>query len=233
MAMQAGDELLPIVEKMRGERVETENLLLVMSKRGGIMKTILAVNGSYRKNGITDLTVEAFTKALEKNGAKVETVTLRDRPIEFCRGCRECTQQPGSSPGQCVQNDAMASIIDAIERADGYLLASPTYFYSTTAIFKRFQERLLGYAYWPWEMNSPKMRKDTSRKKSIIVSSCAAPGLMGRLFYQTHKQLRVTAKTMGANVVASLSIGMIAKAPHPSLPERSRKRIDEIARRLL
>ena len=197
------------------------------------MKTILAVNGSYRQDGITDQTIGAFTQALEKNGAKFETVTLRERPIEFCRGCRECTQQPGSSPGECVQKDAMASIIAAIERADGYLLASPTYFYSTTAIFKRFQERLVGYAYWPWEMNSPKMRKAASHKKSILVSSCAAPGVIGRLFYQTHKQLRVTAKTMGADVVASLCIGMIAKAPHPALSERIRNRIEKVVPRLL
>ena len=65
-------------------------------------------------------------------------IRLREHPIGFCLNCRECTQQPGTAPGQCVQHDGMAELVRKIEVADAFILASPTNFSSATALFKRF-----------------------------------------------------------------------------------------------
>lgn len=198
------------------------------------MTRILAINGSYRDDGITDQVVEVMTQALHAAGAEVEIVLLRDYPIEFCLNCRECTQQPGPAPGMCVQHDAMQALIDKIESSDAYILASPTNFGSVTAIFKRFMERLIVYAHWSWEMNAPNFRKaDQPKKKAILVSSCAAPGLLGRWFYGSHKQLKMTAKTIGADTVGTLFSGLIAKEPHPILPEQTHAKAKTLAARLI
>lgn len=147
------------------------------------MPQILAINGSYRKNGITDQVVDAMAQSLRASGAEVEITLLREYPIEFCLNCRECTQQPGTTPGRCVHNDGMQALIEKIEKADGYIFASPTNFGSVTAIFKRFFERLTPYAYWPWGKLAPEYRKAKSpKKKAILITSCAAPGILGRLF---------------------------------------------------
>lgn len=45
------------------------------------MTKILAINGSYRDDGITDQTVEALTQAMVAAGAEVETILLREYPI--------------------------------------------------------------------------------------------------------------------------------------------------------
>ena len=198
------------------------------------MKKILAINGSYRQDGFTDQIVEAFALAVENAGAKIEIVFLRDYPLEFCINCRACTQQPGEKPGECVLQDGMAGLIEKIESADGYILASPTNFYSATAIFKRFMERLVAYAYWPWGTNAPQYRKSgTPRKKAIIISSCAAPGIIGRFIYATHNQLKSTAKTIGAVVVGSTFAGMVSRDSRPVLPERLKKKIPKMARKLV
>ena len=198
------------------------------------MTRILAINGSYRDDGITDQTVEALAQAIVAAGAEVEIILLRDYPIEFCTNCRACTQQPGAAPGECVHQDGMQELIDKIERADGYILASPTNFGSVTAIFKRFMERLAVYAYWPWDMNGPQFRKaQAPKKKALLVSSCAAPGIIGRWLFGTEKQLKMTAKTIGAEVVGTLFTGMIAKRQHPKLPEGVRARIDALAGRVV
>lgn len=198
------------------------------------MKKILAINGSYRQGGITDQTVDAFARAAQNAGANVEIIALRDYPIEFCRNCRACTQQPGEKPGACVLQDGMAQLLEKIEVADAYILAAPTNFYSATAIFKRFMERLVAYAYWPWDMNAPRYRKTgVPRKKAIIVSSCAAPGIIGRCFYGTNKQLKMIAKTIGAEVVGSIFTGMISKVSQPVLPERIKMKIPELANKLV
>lgn len=198
------------------------------------MSKILAINGSYRDDGITDQAVAALAQAATAAGAEVETILLRDYPIEFCRNCRTCTQQPGVAPGECVLHDGMAALIKKIEGADGYIFAAPTNFYSVTALFKRFMERLVVYAYWPWAMNGPQLRKASApRKKAVLISSCAAPGLIGRWLYGTDKQLKMTAKTIGAESVGTLFLGMIAKDPHSRLPERMRGKIKSLAGKLV
>jgi multimeric flavodoxin WrbA len=198
------------------------------------MIKILAINGSYRDEGITDQTVEALAQAIEAAGAEVEIILLREYPVEFCLNCRACTQQPGTAPGECVHHDGMRELIDKIERADGYILASPTNFGSVTAIFKRFMERLAVYAYWPWNTNGPEYRKvQAPKKKALLVSSCAAPGILGRLFFGTDKQLKITAKTIGAEVVGTLFTGMIAKEQHPKLAEGVLAKIKVLAGRLV
>jgi multimeric flavodoxin WrbA len=198
------------------------------------MTRILAINGSYRDDGITDQAVDAIVQAAQSGGAEVETVLLRDYPIEFCLNCRECTQQPGESPGMCVQQDAMHDLVNKIERADAYILAAPTNFGSVTAVFKRFMERLVVYAYWPWHMNAPQMRKaNAPRKKAVLISSCAAPGILGRWFYSSSKQLKTTAKVIGADTVGILFTGLIAKQEHPTLSEKTRATAKSLALKLI
>jgi multimeric flavodoxin WrbA len=198
------------------------------------MIMILAINGSYRDDGITDKTVEILKQTLEASGEQVEVVLLRDYPIEFCLNCRECTQLPGEEPGKCVQHDGMQELVNKIENADAYILASPTNFYSVTAIFKRFMERLVVYAYWPWGMHAPQFRKkNTKKKKVLLVSSSAAPGIMARLAYGTLRQLKMTAKTIGAEPVGTIFTGLIADNPEPDLSAKVLHKIKTKALKLL
>ncbi len=197
------------------------------------MKHLLVINGSYRPDGAMDQAIDAAVQTATLAGARVEVVHLREYPIEFCRNCRECTQQPGNTPGICVQNDSMQALIDKIEAADGYILASPTNFYTVTSVFKRFMERLIVYAYWPWGAPAPKFRKSHATKKAILIASCAAPGLMSRLFFTTLKQLKITAKTIGARPVGSAFIGHSAQQEHPPLPEQAMKRVQRLVEKLM
>ncbi|MCK4839071.1 MAG: flavodoxin family protein, partial [Desulfobulbaceae bacterium] len=192
------------------------------------------INGSYRQNGVTDQVVGTMTEALKASGAEVEIVLLRNYPVEFCTNCRKCAQQPGDGPAECVLEDAMQDLIDKIEKSDGYILASPTNFGSVTALFKRFMERLVVYAYWPWDMNSPQYRKaKVPKKKTVLVSSSAAPGLMGRLFFSTLKELKTTAKMIGAAPVGTIFTGLIATAPHPVISEKVQAKARVLAAKLV
>jgi multimeric flavodoxin WrbA len=198
------------------------------------MPQILIINGSYRDNGVTDQALNLMTEALQKAGANSETILLRDYPIEFCLNCRECTQQPGVAPGKCIQHDGMQALVDKIEAADAYIFASPTNFGSVTAVFKRFMERLTVYAYWHWGMHAPQMRKAKApQKKAVLVSSCAAPGLLGRWVYGTHSQLKQTAQIIGAASVGSLFTGLVSQEPHLALPDSVQRKAKALALKLL
>jgi len=194
---------------------------------------VLAINGSYRDNGITDQAVTAVTRVLTASGVQVDTVNLRKEEIRFCMNCRACTQQPGEQPGRCILNDSMHGMIEKIERADAYILAAPTNFGSVTATFKRFMERLIVYGFWPWGAPSPVFRKAGSiTKKALLVTSCAAPEFLGRLTYSTGKQLRMTAKLIGAKPVGLLYTGLIAGDPNARLSARTMRKAEILAQRL-
>lgn len=193
------------------------------------MKKIIAINGSYRNHGITDQTLDAFAREAQNLGVNFEIILLRDQQIQFCTNCRACTQDQGETPGHCVINDAMTEIIPKIEQADGFILASPTNFYTSTALLKRFLERLVIYAYWPWEMNSPKYRKaGIQKKKAIIVSSCAAPGFLGRFFFGTNKQLKIAAETIGAKTVGSIFTGLVGKEVQPKIGRSVQNKVKKL-----
>lgn len=197
------------------------------------MTKILAINGSYREAGITDQAVKAMVETLQSFDVEVEEIVLRDYPLEFCTNCRACTQEQGDGPGHCVLDDGMNEIVQKIEAAEGFILASPTNFGAVTADFKRFMERLVMYAYWPWGEMAPKYRKDGScKKKAVLISSSAAPGIMGRLFFDTRKQLKLAAKAIGAEAKGTLFTGMIAKEPGAVLPESARRKINALAKNL-
>ena len=159
---------------------------------------------------------------------------LRHYPIEFCLNCRACTQQPGEAPGECVHHDGMAELVARIERADAYVLAAPTNFGSVTAVFKRFMERLVVYAYWPDGQPYPRYRKaNAPRKKALLVSSSGAPGLLGRWMFQSVSQLKMAAKVIGAEPVGSVFTGAIVDDLEHRIPAGIEKRTRSLAGKLL
>ncbi|MCH9740631.1 MAG: flavodoxin family protein [Epsilonproteobacteria bacterium] len=198
------------------------------------MKKILIINGSYHQGGIIEQSIEVMREKLDLFDCEVEMVTLRGYPIEFCLNCRACTQNEGSVPEKCVQNDGMNKLVEKMEAADGYILASPTNFGSVTAIFKRFMERLIVYGYWSWGMKSPQYRKEgLPKKKSILLSSCAAPSILGRLFFYSMKDLKEVSKTINAKVVGTLFIGLAANKSKQILDENDKEKIKRLIEKFL
>jgi len=83
-------------------------------------------------------------------------------------------------------------------------------------------------------VNGPQYRKAQSpKKKALLVSSSAAPAIIARWFFGIDKQLKMTAKTLGAEVVGSLYTGMIAKEQYPKLSDGVRAKIRLLAGKLV
>ncbi len=175
-------------------------------------KKIVALSGSYQKEGFTNSIVDEILDAAGKAGASTVRIDLLDRNIEFCSNCRACSQEPGRTRGMCVKKDDMAAILDEIESADALVLASPVNMLNVTAVFRRFMERLTPYSYWPWGGPSPKFRITRPEKKSVLVACSAMPGFMIPLFTGTRKALAATAKIFGAKPESTILAGMAAKS---------------------
>ena len=98
---------------------------------------ILILSGSPRKDGNTDLLVEAFVKGLSSKH-DVEVVSVRDYKVSPCMGCNACFKNEIHT---CVQKDDMSIIYDKMASTNMLVIASPVYFYGLSAQLKAVIDR--------------------------------------------------------------------------------------------
>jgi multimeric flavodoxin WrbA len=193
---------------------------------------VTAIVGTYRKGGVIDAAVDEILASAKEAGAEVAKIYLIDKHIEFCTNCRTCTQEPGQTRGQCPTVDDMRGILDEIERSDAIVLASPMNFWTVTAIMKRFIERLVCYAYWPWGALAPKVRNKRKVKRAVLVASSASPSLFARLMTTMVSLLKTSAGLLGAKTIGVLSIGLAAGELDQDIGQRARKKARRLGKKL-
>jgi FMN-dependent NADH-azoreductase len=198
-------------------------------------KKIVAIVGTYRRGKVIDTAVSEILCGAREHGAETQTIYLLDKHIEFCTNCRTCTQEKDvGRRGECVHNDDMDEILRAVDAADAVVLAAPTNFFNVNALTRRFIERLVPYAYWPWKGNSgPKYRVAKPDKIAITVTATACPALIARIVMPgSRRALKIAAKTLGARVVQSLHFDCLAETPESALSEKARRRAHQAGERL-
>ncbi len=184
---------------------------------------IVAIAGSYRKNGIIDHAIDAVLDAARKQSPEIEIkkIYLADEVIEFCTNCRTCTNDsPQKRRGKCVQNDGMSGILDAIDGADCLVLGSPINFSTVTALMKKFVERCIAYTYWPWNTVVPKHRikGKEKTKKALVITASSCPAFLGRwLMPNAVGVMKQAAQLLGARAVKSIYFGMVCQTKDRSL----------------
>jgi hypothetical protein len=193
---------------------------------------ITAIIGSYRKDGVIDQAVDEMLDAAREAGAETTKIYLVDTRIEFCTNCRLCAQQDGAARGLCPIADQMGDVLDLVEASDAVILASPTNFATVTALMKRFIERLVCYAYWPWGMVAPKVRNRQMPRRAVLVASSAAPALLARFGTPIVKLLKKAAALLGARTVGVLFIGLAARKERQDPGERIRKKARLLGKKL-
>lgn len=103
---------------------------------------ILAIMGTYRKDGTTNRLVETALRGAERAGASTEKIFLTDLEMAYCRNCIKCWERPELKLGKCPLEDDVAGVLRKISRADGLILATPTNYMWPTGITKVFMERM-------------------------------------------------------------------------------------------
>ncbi len=119
---------------------------------------ILAVVGSPRIGGNTDVLVDEVLAGAEEKGAVTEKIYLGRSTIGPCHACDAC-----EGTGVCFQRDDMDHILQRMEDSDIWVLGTPVYWWGATAQFKLFLDRWYG----PWHDNEPK--KAFQNKKIALV----------------------------------------------------------------
>ncbi|HUS76907.1 MAG TPA: flavodoxin family protein [Methanothrix sp.] len=104
---------------------------------------ILALVGSPRKGGNTEILVDEILKGAEAKGHVTERLRLYDYEILPCLDCRGCKR--AKSGYTCALSDGMQEIYGKLERADIIIFGTPIYWYGPTAKMKLVIDRLRPY----------------------------------------------------------------------------------------
>jgi multimeric flavodoxin WrbA len=97
---------------------------------------VIAVVGSPRRNGNTELLSAHALKAIAEEGLDTELIRLADLEIKPCSACMAC-----KTGGKCSIKDDFPPIYEKMKQADGIILASPVYYGSASALIKALMER--------------------------------------------------------------------------------------------
>jgi multimeric flavodoxin WrbA len=105
----------------------------------------LAVNGSPRKGGNTELLLKEVLSELDNSGWETELVKVGGTAIRGCIACQKCFE---NKDNQCsVKKDKFNDYFAKMLRADAIILGSPTYFAAVSADLKALIERAGYVAY--------------------------------------------------------------------------------------
>jgi multimeric flavodoxin WrbA len=95
---------------------------------------ILAINGSPRINGNTDILLNEVLKPLTDNNIETEIFHLGGKEIKGCCGCFNCIKIKNQKCSQ--KNDILNLLLDKMYQADAIIIGTPTYFGDVTTEVK-------------------------------------------------------------------------------------------------
>ena len=99
----------------------------------------LAVNGSPREGGNTEILLKTVLSSLAESGWDTEFVKVGGTAIRGCTACYKCME---NKDNRCnIGNDGFNEIYVKLLKADAMILGSPTYFAAVSADLKALLER--------------------------------------------------------------------------------------------
>lgn len=102
------------------------------------MKAV-AINGSPRKGGNTEILLKKVLETIENQGIETQFIQLGGQNIHGCRGCWACKKMQNR---KCVFNDdILNSVLEDVFSADAIILGTPSYFSDMTPELKSFIDR--------------------------------------------------------------------------------------------
>lgn len=98
---------------------------------------VLAINGSPRRNGNTQMMIEEASRPLRRARIDVESASIRDYEIKPCNACEICYKRLWRCP---IKDDAL-KLLRMMKDADGLIVGSPVYGAGVTAQLKALLDR--------------------------------------------------------------------------------------------
>lgn len=188
-------------------------------------KKVIAIQGSFRPNGITTAMLKYAVDRATALGHDVTYINLHERDIKFCKGCRKCFDNFG-----CIFKDDIEEITELVKQADVIILSTPVYWANVPAIVKNLFDRLNGAAMEETK-GYPKPRM--VGKRCIILTACNTVSPFSYLAGQIPGVKRVIKeffKTAGVKYIGTVVCCNTGKLKE--VPRRKYRKIDRLIGRI-
>jgi len=164
---------------------------------------ILALSGSPRKQGNTDILIDEILRGARSKGHQGEKLRLYDYEIQPCIDCRRCKQsETGYS---CALKDGMQEIYSKLEAADIIIFGTPIYWYGPTAKMKLLIDRLRPFI---------ASRKLSGKRGMVVVPSEEGPDCCGPLLEMLRMSFEYLGMKNGESILArAYERGEIRQSP--------------------
>jgi multimeric flavodoxin WrbA len=131
---------------------------------------VLAIGGSPRKGGNTDIIIKQIAAGLKNENIESENINLGNIDFKGCIGCERCRKDKICT----TIHDGMSNLYPDIIESQGLVLVSPVHNYNITSWMKAFIDRL--YCFYEFD-NTAIPRKWSSRlanqnRKVVISAIC-------------------------------------------------------------
>uniref|UniRef100_A0A7V5XFG7 Flavodoxin family protein n=1 Tax=Thermodesulfobacterium geofontis TaxID=1295609 RepID=A0A7V5XFG7_9BACT len=124
---------------------------------------LLAIHGSPRKNGNSELLLDYFLKGINQEVISFEKIRLFELKYQPCIECGEC-----ETTGECVLEDDFRELYKKIWKADFLVVSTPIFFYSHTSYVQAFFERF--QAFWARKYILKLPHPSNKKPKGILLS---------------------------------------------------------------
>ncbi|MCD6319473.1 MAG: flavodoxin family protein [Candidatus Desulfofervidaceae bacterium] len=126
---------------------------------------LLAIYGSPRIQGNSELLLDNFLEGAKASGCRITRLYVRDLNIFPCTACGECEKT-----GYCPLQDDMQIVYPLLLDTDALVVATPVYFYGVPAQLKALIDR----CQLIWQKN--KKKKPLFLKPGYLISVGGAKG---------------------------------------------------------
>ncbi|MHB8170438.1 MAG: flavodoxin family protein [Thermincolia bacterium] len=164
LAEEIGDSLWDLYQIIVQRKKEAG----LPAKKEDARPKILAIVGSFRKGGNTDIIIDRVLAGAGSKGARTEKVYVDDLRFGSCQGCYQCKLE-----GICQQSDDVLKIRNKIEEADGVIVGSPIYGNYMTGQLKLLLDRLMGVlnkrVFVPGEKKFTSVTRLVEKKRNVFI----------------------------------------------------------------
>ena len=126
---------------------------------------VLAIAGSPRRHGNTDLLLQQVIAGAASKGAEIKTLNLSELNVSPCRHCDGCLKT-----GKCVIDDDMQWLYTDLREVDRMVLASPIFFMGVTAQTKAMIDRCQAIWVIKYVLKLPVALNPGKEREGIFVS---------------------------------------------------------------
>lgn len=130
------------------------------------MKRLVCVLGSPRASGNSETIAMRLADRAKELGADVQVFRLEELTYKGCRGCMGCKTESD----ECVVEDDLKPVLNAVAGADAVVLTSPIYFGQISGQLKCFVDRTFSYLVPDFFKVSNPSRLNPGKKLALILT---------------------------------------------------------------